>query len=269
MKIIDLAEEKNLMMNILDSIDAFCVANNIHYSLCGGSAIGAIRHKGFIPWDDDIDIMMLRDDYEQFLSNYKDNSGNFVLHSFDRDKDWEYPFAKIENIHTIKEENTTNKKKIGVNIDIFPIDNLSDSEEDSLKLIRKVQRIRMALFAKIVKPSKRNSLYKKMCILALKALTIFSSKRSLAKKVDSTAKNVGKTNSKYIAGLAWGVYGEKELCPRSIFNSYLKIPFENREYSIISGYDIYLSHLYGDYMQLPTEDKRVSPHTINMVYWKE
>ena len=119
-----LEEMKKVEIEILKKIDEVCSENNIVYSLAGGSAIGAVRHKGFIPWDDDIDIMMLREDYDklQNVMNDKDYKGIKLL-SINNDENFPYPYMKAVSLNTTGKEIGIDKiKDYGVFIDIFPVD---------------------------------------------------------------------------------------------------------------------------------------------------
>ena len=129
MKEIGIEELKRIQIGILKHLDAFCNENNLKYFMCGGTLLGAVRHKGFIPWDDDIDIMMKREDYDKLIELYpKNDNSNFKLFSYELDKSFPYPFAKMDDFRTIFEEEINDSYKIGVNIDIFPIDYITEDE---------------------------------------------------------------------------------------------------------------------------------------------
>jgi len=136
MKSIELNEQKQILVDILQNVHDFCKKNQINYSLAGGSLIGAIRHKGFIPWDDDIDILLHRDEYERFLQMYVDPSGIYQLHSMKNDPQYCYPFAKVEDTRTIINENVSGPK-MGISIDVFPVDDLFDDRDKCLSYIKK------------------------------------------------------------------------------------------------------------------------------------
>lgn len=267
MRKIDIGQIKTIQMDILTFVHDFCVKNNIHYSLCGGSAIGAIRHKGFIPWDDDIDIFMLRDDYEQLLMKFEDFSCRYKILSL-KDPSYSLPFAKVEDTRTILKEDTNLKHLIGVNIDIFPIDNLVDDKKKSIKILHNIGRLRNITRAKLLRPNSNNSWMKK-CVILLSSLFLSPfTLKWLSSKLNEKAKVAGVPNSNYVSTLVWG-YGEREMVERRLFNDYKLVGFEDRHYFIMSGYDQYLHQVYGNYMQLPPKEKRQSPHAICSVYWKD
>lgn len=266
MKQLNLQETKQIQLDILQSIHDCCVKKGIKYSICGGTLIGAVRHKGFIPWDDDIDIFLLREEYDKLINSFKDESGRYVLHCLENDPNYNYPFAKVEDSRTFIAEKVT-AYHIGVNIDVFPVDNCCDTEEESLAYIRGAKKYQTLYKGKLVIPGKRNSFTTRLSIYGVKLITCFNSLRSLAEKLTKYSKG-GKDYSKYVATMVSG-YGIKELQPRSNFSSFIMLPFEDREFLAIKEYDRYLKSVYGDYMKLPPEDKRHSPHTIDGIYLKE
>lgn len=265
---INLEELKQIQLEILSFIDDFCQTNAIDYSISGGTAIGAIRHKGYIPWDDDIDIMMKRDDYEKFISTFKDPNGVYKLHCLENDDNFSLPFAKVEDSRTLLFENCT-LETLGINIDIFPSDYLGNTLEQSVQAVDKICNERFKLKCKLILPGRKNSLIKRIGICFFKVLYLSLSKRRIAMRIQKLAKSFNDNDSKKYCGvIVWG-YGKKEIIPSTLFNCYSRVDFENRKFSIVKDYNTYLSSVYGDYMQLPPIEKRQSPHTLNNVYWKD
>ena len=250
MKQITVEESKKIQLDILQNFHDFCKENHIEYTIIGGTLIGAIRHKGFIPWDDDIDVALPRAEYERLIASYKDTDGVYKLHS-----------------RTFIDEAVAGPK-MGIAIDIFPIDDLSDDKYDSIRLIKKMMRHKILYMAKLVKPSKRNSLKKKIGIYVLKILTMPFSLRFLALNLSNKAKKCGTPNSAYMGCLVSG-YGVKELHTRESYNGFFEVPFEDRFFMALTHYHEVLCDVYGDYMQLPPEEQRLSPHTLNGIYWKD
>lgn len=265
MRKITLDESKRIQLDILQSIHDFCIANNLKYSICGGTLIGAVRHKGFIPWDDDIDIFMLREDYNKFIHDYKDLSGIYILHSLENDESYSYPYAKVEDVRTYIEEDVT-AGNIGIAVDVFPVDNCMNDREESIEYINGAIRYQKLYKAKLVRPTNNNSFLKKCGIIALKLLLIGQPLRKLAIKLTEYCEG-GMNDSRFVATMVSG-YGTKELQLRSFFNDLIELPFEDRSFLAIKEYDQYLSNVYGDYMKLPPIEKRRSPHVIENIYWK-
>lgn len=258
-------ESKKIQLEILQSIHEFCTANSVKYSICGGTLIGAVRHKGFIPWDDDIDIFMLREDYIKFIHGYKDTSGRYRLHCLENDESYCYPYAKVEDVRTCIEEEVT-ADNMGIAVDVFPVDNCMNDREKSIIYINGAIRCQKLYKAKLVRPTKNNSFLKKCGIIALKMLLTGHSLRKLAVKLSEYSQG-GMKDSRFVATMVSG-YGTKELQLKSSFDDLIELPFEDRTFLAIKGYDQYLSNVYGDYMKLPPVEKRRSPHVIEHAYWK-
>lgn len=266
MKEIAIDELKNIQVDILQAIHDYCSAHGLKYSLCGGALIGAIRHKGFIPWDDDIDILMPRNDYMYLCNHFNDVEGPYKILSLYNDNRYDLPFAKVEDQRTVIDEVANSSIQLGISIDVFPYDNLGITKEESLAMEKKAAVWRTLYKGKLVKVSKRNSFIKKCEIYATKVVASAFSKRMLATILDNKSRKI-ETASSYVGDLVWG-YGRKEIVPKEIFDKTVTVPFETRQFCAFKEYDYYLKQVYGDYMQLPPEDKRRSPHLITGAYWK-
>lgn len=129
MKEISSVALRKIEFDILCDVADFCHQNNIRYYLCGGTLLGCIRHHGFIPWDDDIDIIMPRPDYIRFHSLYNQRQSHYRVHSLLTDSQWYSTFAEVEDNRTIKVYQGFKKESLGVSIDIFPIDGSPDGEK--------------------------------------------------------------------------------------------------------------------------------------------
>ena len=134
MKELSKNEIKTIQLDILQSIHQFCETNNIRYSLAYGTLLGAIRHKGYIPWDDDIDVMMPRPDYERFIQNYPNFCDRNIVQTYNNDNSYYLWCAKVYDNRT---EQITFPTRSGVCVDVFPIDGLPDNLEDVRKYIKK------------------------------------------------------------------------------------------------------------------------------------
>ena len=128
---IQIEELREIQMSILDGVDKFCRAKDIKYSISGGTLLGAIRHKGYIPWDDDIDISMLREDYERFEKEFPEcYEGHLCLATLRRRKDWTLAFGKVYDSRTMGFMIGNKSVVTGVNIDVFPLDDVPDINEE-------------------------------------------------------------------------------------------------------------------------------------------
>ena len=248
---------------ILDDIVFFLNENNIRYTLCGGTLIGAIRHKGFIPWDDDIDIAIPRPDYEKLQSIIKNNSKigeNLYFHSYEL-KNLNMPFTKVYN-HDIEIYDWRFKDKYEkyLWIDIFPIDGLPNSDEETKELFKKRD-----IWKKILLYRKMSLKYiflnKKKIInniikLFINLIYNILPERLITSKIIKLNKN-NYNDSKYAGVYSWG-YGPREKMEKEVFEEYIDVEFEGSIYKSIKDYNTYLSKIYGDYMTLPPEEKRVT-----------
>ena len=270
-KSIKLEEMKQIEIDIMKKIDKICRENNLKYSLLDGSLIGAVRHNGFIPWDDDIDVMMPRPDFEklkQILLN--NNIENIKYMDCSTQSDCYYVFGKVIDTRTIlKEKDVYEVKDFGVYIDIFPIDGLPSDDKKREKLMKKVGKLRnlrrYAIHTNLSKMNKITNILFKIISIPVK---IYGYKR-INKKAYNLIKSYDYNDSEYVTliyndiSIFKGKYYTKDFFEKTHY-----IKFEDTEFSIIDSYDIYLKDLFGNYMQLPPEDKRMSNHSFDKLEWK-
>lgn len=260
-KNITIDEMRQIQLKILKSIHQFCINNNIRYSLSGGSLIGAVRHKGYIPWDDDIDLMMPRPDYERFVNSYK--TEHYKVQTYKNDDKYWYPFGKVYDNRTVLIESHI---KSGVYIDIFPIDGMPNE-----KMTKEIIEKRISLVFKNIYYASKVYQFQQGNKILLKLK--YYIKKTLVPKRETSIQKLEEMCLAYpfetsdFAGVLVGGYGIKERMEKTVFLNYVDMPFEGMICKCIEDYDTYLSHLYGDYMTLPPVEKRVSNHT-NKVFWK-
>jgi len=276
MKRIDLEEQKQIELEMLLYVDKICRDNNIVYSLDGGTLIGALRHKGFIPWDDDIDILLLREEYERLIDIIRKDNRYKVFIPGEQDN-YFYGFTKIIDKRTVS-YNRIEKKlgfpEMGVFIDIFPYDNIPQSKmEYMISQVKKYQK-RAIISNKrgtYVYPDKKIKMAIKK-VLQYPMHLIYSGKSTAywIGKAVKEAKSYSKEDIGYVGdffgNLTMGT-GKKVIFPREVFKEYTEALFEGHYFSIIKNYDKYLSKMYGDYMTPPPEEKRVLPHEYEF-YWR-
>ncbi|MBQ9313382.1 MAG: LicD family protein [Bacteroidales bacterium] len=258
MKELTISEMKRIQIEILNVIDEFCKKNKIRYSMGYGTLLGAIRHKGYIPWDDDLDIIMPYPDYCRFLNEFNHKDSYLKIQSMLNDTSYRFPFAKVYDDRTLLLEKTI---KTGVYIDIFPVVGFP-KEEDFEKFVKEYHKKYMLLRSM----TKRYNLnWFQKCLLMLKSLYTCSRKKIIediqniySRYPFDKAVNAGVIPNKYI---------KRRFFNADIFRHYALATFENREYSALADYDTYLKGTYGNYMQLPPEEKRHSEH-IFKAYWK-
>jgi lipopolysaccharide cholinephosphotransferase len=264
---ISTSELKKIQLGILKIVHQYCEENSITYFLCYGTLIGAIRHKGFMPWDDDIDIMMPRPDYEKFIKEFNSYcSEDYFVYSHEYHKDYAYPFAKISNEKTIIIENV-NAISIGINIDLFPIDGLPYNERRSKNHISYISIFKKLLYWKLINSRHEYKWYKNIIIKILHASLYLIPQRILSQKLTLVAKKIDFEGSDFVGCVVWG-YGHKERFNKELYSVSVMCEFENFKFRTLIGYDKYLKNLYGDYMQLPPINERVSHHAFSYAYWK-
>ena len=262
MKDLEVNEIKKIQLNILKSVDDYCSKNDIKYFLSYGTLLGAIRHKGYIPWDDDIDIMMLRNDYEQFLSDFnKNRTDNLeVLHS-SIDKKFPYEFAKIHDKTTTLIENVDVKYSIGVNIDLFVVDYLGDNKENAKKIYNKNWIWEKILLVKNIKSNKKDRNFIKNNIVKLlkficKPITIYK----ITSSMNKNSQKYKNANGKYLGILCERDFTYAKVFEKEWFNDSIKVQFENLKLNIPKQYDKILKTMYGNYMQFPPKEERITHH---------
>lgn len=250
----------SLQIMLMEEIKRICDLNCIKYSLTGGSLIGAIRHKGFIPWDDDMDVAMLREDYNIFLVACKTQlDPKFEIQTMDSDENYFYGFAKIllKDTHLVQYCHEKTKQKKGIYVDIFPLDTVPEDEKKKKKhKITNYLLIKMLSRKGRVEVEDKYSLKKHIAFHAIDVLNIFFSMPYLKRKLQENMTRYSNEKSCYVCNLC-GYYGyDKETTYKAYFEKTINLPFENTEFAVIERYDDFLKHIYGDYMQLPPENKR-------------
>lgn len=264
---IKIEELKSIQLEILLHVDSFCKDNNIQYYMSGGSLIGTVRHHGYIPWDDDIDIMMLREDYEMFYKKYLQSEQlRYKLRSHRLEKKFLYPFIKIEDSKTVLIEDYATPCEMGINIDVFPIEKVPEKSFMQKLFYGRAKAWHYLLTLKQLIPETGRASYKNIIVkiahVLLCPFPCYLFVRALEKAAMSYRhKETGK------CGVAcWG-YGLREINSLSNYAETVQMTFEGFNVPVPIGYDNYLRHVYGDYMQLPPVEKRISHHGFT-AYWK-
>lgn len=252
------SEMKQCLINNLLYFDQFCRKHNIYYVLGYGSLIGAVRHNGMIPWDDDIDILMFRSDYDKLKSlfnSYSTNNYKFIDYTFD--SSYPLPFGKIVDTNTVIEEEQFSYKitDYGLYIDVFPLDKIPyESRNKILKKISMYQKI-------IAFPYYKDKIFFKR--LFKKSFAIFHllfGLKNIIVKYDMMCQkyNNDTTIDEYIVN--WPAYKGKEIYKYSDLINGKTVKFDGINVNIPKNYDAILSKTYGDYMKIPKESDRKSRH---------
>lgn len=250
-----------VILSIIKDIDNLCREHGIQYYLLGGSCIGAVRHKGFIPWDDDLDIILTRENYNRLIEISKrelDPNKYLIQEGL---KDWPSAFTKIRLKGTYLQEtddNYASDEMHGIFIDIFPMDNVSDS-----KLGAMIQYI-LAKYYLCYSLSQRKyssaSLKKKIMMLAAYPLRFKLLRNAIVKYIEKYNKT--QTNA---MGFFYGrTRYRNSITSRKVYGQPKYVPFEDTLLPIPEYYHEYLTQLFGDYMKLPPEEQRRSLHLISV-----
>ena len=249
---------QRLEFNILKEIKIFCEANEINYSLGAGTMIGAIRHQGFIPWDDDIDLFMLREDYDRFIKKTMENGGKIsdrYIIKYPFLKDYVYPFLKVIDDKTIAYESGAIEMGLGLYVDIFPVDYY---DGDLTKIVNHYWMAKSKLLRFVLIDQKFAKRFLKKCYQYVSKYIwkkdVYYWKNKLLEKYEFQEKQYG-------GPVIWVSAGEKDLYPIDFFEGYTTVTFEGEQFQCFKRYDDMLKHRYGDYMELPPVEERVS-HNI-------
>ena len=267
MRELSLAEHKQYQLGILKSVADFCDANGLRYYLAYGTLIGAVRHKGFIPWDDDIDLQMPRPDFEKFIATYKDEVYKVVDPYSDMAR---HSMLKVIDSRTLKIENKVkyeDGQTMGIDIDIFPLDGQPESETLYEKYYNKKHRL-LRKFNYIITDVKQYSLKSKIYRIVPYLIANLMTKNQILDKLRKINAEFDYETSKYI-GATDSMYNSiKNRNPREWYADVVALDFEEYKFKAPVGYHEILERMYGDYMALPPEDKQVAHHS-NKVYLVE
>lgn len=248
-------------LEILKDVDRVCRQNEIKYTLYGGTLLGAVRHKGFIPWDDDIDIAMPRGDYERFLEIAPNCiSDQYYVESSKVNPDYVYSFCKVKANNTIYMEECTANINIhqGVWIDVFPLDYLDGEYPSNIeKHIKKmgIWQTAMDYNAGIIRLEKLTSkIFFKGLSVCFRHHLVENKEREMMWKQKGMARYIVDYNC---------IYGyKKSIFPLTLFQEYCQYDFEGMKFMGICKCDVLLKQFYGNYMSLPPVEKRKSEHGI-------
>lgn len=267
MKPISFEEAKKIEFDILCYVADFCDKHGLQYFLAYGTLIGAIRHKGFIPWDDDIDLHMPRADYDRFLELFGTEAKGSPYRAISPYEDIaRHTFVKVVDTRTVKLENGVEYPHghLGVDLDIFPLDGLPDKKEDFDKfydrLIRQYQKQRFLIM------SPKGSLKKRLALPILRVLV--GSKKKVLNKAKRIHEEYPYEAAKYVGCIESAFMSRRNRYQKEWVEQTVDVPFEGRLFKAPIGYDEILTTVYGDYMKLPPAEAQVTHHENNM-FWLE
>lgn len=269
MREVTLDEMKTIMLDMLVYYADFCDKHGLRYYLTGGTLLGAVRHHGYIPWDDDIDVGMPRKDYEKFRELYatEPHDPNYVYTDYHNDPTMYVSTGKMYDARTIMEEASSTGARIGVYLDIFPLDNIGDTEEEAKQFTEEALKYRKYLTVRTWKVNVPGRVWYKNCAVAM--IKLFSTHRPVIDLIKEQDKFCSSRQGHGLNGYVGFVCPamKQEILKGEWFASTRKMPFEGHDLTIPLNYKEVLTVFYGpDYMELPPIEKRVTHHSYKVWY---
>lgn len=258
---LNIRDVQTIAYDILLVFDEFCKKHNLSYYLCGGTLLGAVRHKGFIPWDDDVDLFMSRPEYEKLIKICETESfGEDLVFACPENGRFMRPFARIYFTKT-EVERKYYIKSSGPHtwLDILPVDGLPEGEDVRKRLYARRNRLNFMNFLTMWKPG---TYFRKLMLMYNTVLYPFAMLVGVKRwcgMLDKLGKRVPFETAKTVGCVTAGRYGPGEAMPRDAYEIPATVTFEGREFKTMSCWKEYLTGIYGDYMKLPPESRR-QPH---------
>ena len=263
-KELTIQEIQAVSLEILKAVTDVCEELGLRYALIYGTLIGAVRHHGYIPWDDDVDIMMPRPDYDKLLAYLSVHKlPNLTLFNRQTCQDYPYMISRVSDDRYILEMENEESVGMGVFIDIYPYDGLGKTKEEAVRFGLKGDRLSSLCYQATRKHfaiETTTSTFRKIVKYPVFLVSKLIGKNFFQKKLEKLAGVKDYEESEYIGCIIWLSRGEKDIFPRKWFDETIMMPFDKYEFRVPKHYDEVLRHEYGDYMQLPPEKDRIGHH---------
>ena len=249
------------LLELFRWFDAFCRENGLSYYALGGTCLGAVRHEGFIPWDDDVDVGMPRRDYERLAELLPKARDGYVLETpYSEARDYCFPISKIYDTRTTLIESKRQPLKRGLFLDVFPLDGAGESYEEALRLQSGIKRSYNFYLTRVAAVREGRSFYKNLALRICQWIPpALVDDRKLRLKLDRRARARDWDQSTWTCNY-FGAWGKKEIVPKAVMGTPTERRFGPLTIFCPEDCDAYLRTLYGDWRQLPPVEKRVSHH---------
>lgn len=269
-KQLSLDEIKKIELQTLIEFRSICSRLGLRYYLSGGTLLGAIRHKGFIPWDDDIDLAMPRRDFNkliQFSKSYASDKYKFLFYGKNGKL---LPYAKFVNIKThVDAKYAEDEMQQHLWVDIMPMDGLPENEDKQLNIYKKAEFYRKIIGLCNAKLGEGKTFTKRIGKYILKPLALVYGKQCAIDKLNQLAMRYDYDSATSVGAITWGLYGIAEKMTKKDLDKSTEVTFENEQFSSFSCWDSYLKNLYKDYMQLPPAEKRINHEIVAWIEYNE
>ncbi len=268
MRELGIEEAKQRLLKMMDELNQICEENGIDISASGGTLLGAVRHKGFIPWDDDIDVYIPRPQYKKLVEIMRERNkiSRNVLLCHDLNEKYLYPFAKYVDTKTLLvEKEGYSGVEMGLFIDIFPIDGLGNSIEEAKKQMRKLNKYIILNLSLLVRPWRKNvSFVKNLAISMIRFVAKIIGPNWIHKRMNQIVNSLPYDTSKYVGEFSDEIGDKRIVLKSEMYEEYDLLDFENIKLKAPKQWDKYLTQFYGDYMKLPPVEKRVLTHGYDL-----
>ena len=269
-EITDVKQVQAILLDILAHFKSVCEKHGLTFFLSNGSMLGAVKYNEFIPWDDDVDILMPREDYDKLVALSDVSTGHYQLLCRENTPEWRVPYAKLTDKRTrLVEDGFAFGVELGVCLDIFPLDRWRANARCAClqaRIHNVLVRMTFGANAPHFKTEKRG--WRRMLLRCIwLAGHVIGSKR-LCRCLERRAKRSPKCPDGYVGCVVWSCYATKEVLPASVFAEAKMVRFCGEEYPVPVGYDTYLTSLYGDWRKELPPEKQKSNHNIR-VWWKD